>query len=101
MNSTTTLEPAFSTRNNLPKADRVQVAELLNRRLADALDLQSQCKQAHWNVKGPNFIALHKLFDECIRRCYRVRRPDRGAHRSAGWRGVRHRSRRGRGIGTR
>jgi starvation-inducible DNA-binding protein len=64
MNSTTTLEPAFSTHNSLPKSDRAQVAELLNRRLADALDLQSQCKQAHWNVKGPNFIALHKLFDD-------------------------------------
>lgn len=39
-------------------------AGLLNRRLADAIDLQTQCKQAHWNVKGPSFIALYKLFDE-------------------------------------
>jgi len=31
---------------------------------ADSIDLQTQCKQAHWNVKGPAFIALHKLFDE-------------------------------------
>jgi len=37
---------------------------LLNQRLADCIDLQTQCKQAHWNVKGPSFIALHKLFDE-------------------------------------
>ena len=37
--------------------------DLLNARLADAIDLQSQTKQAHWNVKGPNFIALHQLFD--------------------------------------
>jgi len=37
---------------------------MLNERLADAIDLQTQCKQAHWNVKGPSFIALHKLFDE-------------------------------------
>jgi starvation-inducible DNA-binding protein len=37
---------------------------LLNQRLADCIDLQTQCKQAHWNVKGPQFIALHKLFDE-------------------------------------
>ena len=43
---------------------RVQVIELLNQRLADSIDLQTQCKQAHWNVKGPAFIALHKLFDE-------------------------------------
>ena len=38
--------------------------ELLNARLADAIDLQTQCKQAHWNVKGPDFISLHELFDK-------------------------------------
>src|SRR5437667_305314 len=38
--------------------------DLANLRLADAIDLQLQTKQAHWNVKGPQFIALHKLFDE-------------------------------------
>ena len=38
--------------------------ELLNARLADAIDLQTQTKHAHWNVKGPNFIALHELFDK-------------------------------------
>lgn len=52
------------TKNDLSRDVRGQVAELLNRRLADAIDLQTQTKQAHWNVKGPNFIALHKLFDE-------------------------------------
>jgi starvation-inducible DNA-binding protein len=40
------------------------VIELLNARLADAIDLQTQTKLAHWNVKGPNFIALHELFDK-------------------------------------
>jgi starvation-inducible DNA-binding protein len=54
----------YSTKNDLPQATRVQVIELLNQRLADCIDLQTQCKQAHWNVKGPSFIALHKLFDE-------------------------------------
>jgi len=48
----------------LPKPARVELNGLLNQRLADAIDLQSQLKQAHWNVKGPNFIGLHKLFDE-------------------------------------
>jgi len=40
------------------------MVELLNGRLADAIDLGTQAKQAHWNVKGPNFIALHELFDQ-------------------------------------
>jgi starvation-inducible DNA-binding protein len=52
------------TKNDLPEALRGKVVDLLNARLADAIDLQTQCKQAHWNVKGENFIALHKLFDE-------------------------------------
>lgn len=54
----------FSTKIDLPEASRVQAIQLLNQRLADGIDLQTQCKQAHWNVKGSNFIALHKLFDE-------------------------------------
>jgi starvation-inducible DNA-binding protein len=52
------------TKNDLPEATRLEVVGLLNQRLASAIDLQTQCKQAHWNVKGPAFIALHKLFDE-------------------------------------
>src|SRR5437773_11475131 len=54
----------YPTRNDLPESARTKLVELLNARLADAIDLQTQCKQAHWNVKGPNFIGLHKLFDE-------------------------------------
>jgi starvation-inducible DNA-binding protein len=54
----------FPTKNDLPQETRARVADLLNRRLADCIDLQTQCKQAHWNVKGPQFIALHKLFDD-------------------------------------
>ena len=57
-------EKLYSTRNCLHAPVRAQLVETLNRRLADAIDLQCQCKQAHWIVKGPNFIALHKLFDE-------------------------------------
>lgn len=59
-------EPArlFSTKNDLPEAIRLEVIPLLNQRLAECIDLQTQCKQAHWNVKGPSFIGLHKLFDE-------------------------------------
>lgn len=54
----------FATKNDLSPNTRTQVSELLNQRLADCIDLQTQCKQAHWNVKGPSFIALHKLFDD-------------------------------------
>jgi starvation-inducible DNA-binding protein len=54
----------YVTRNDLSASIRGQAGALLNRRLADAIDLQAQCKQAHWNVKGPSFIALHKLFDD-------------------------------------
>jgi len=55
---------AHDTSNDLPEHVRGQVVDLLNQRLADAIDLAAQAKQAHWNVKGPQFIALHKLFDE-------------------------------------
>src|SRR5260370_5021491 len=54
----------FKTKNDLSEATRVKAVELLNARLADCKDLQTQTKQAHWNVKGPNFIALHELFDK-------------------------------------
>lgn len=52
------------TQNDLPEKTRTKVSDLLNARLADAIDLRGQAKHAHWNVKGPNFIALHKLFDD-------------------------------------
>ena len=54
----------YETKNPLEAETRAAAVRLLNRRLADSIDLQSQCKQAHWNVKGPQFIGLHKLFDE-------------------------------------
>jgi len=54
----------YPTKNDVPEASRGEVIGLLNQRLAESIDLQTQCKQAHWNVKGPSFIALHKLFDE-------------------------------------
>ena len=54
----------YETKNPLPAETRARVVALLNNRLADSVDLQSQAKQAHWNVKGPQFIALHELFDD-------------------------------------
>ena len=52
-----------STKNSLVEAVRAEMVPLLNTHLADAVDLFHQAKHAHWNVKGPQFIALHQLFD--------------------------------------
>lgn len=54
----------LKTQIDLPAAAREQLATTLNLHLAQAIDLTMQTKQAHWNVKGPNFIALHELFDK-------------------------------------
>jgi starvation-inducible DNA-binding protein len=54
----------YETENDIPQERRVELNMLMNQRLADAVDLQLQMKQAHWNVKGPHFIGLHKLFDK-------------------------------------
>src|SRR5438477_6165845 len=52
------------TRNDLEESVRKQMTDLLNASLVELIDLQLQAKQAHWNVKGPSFIALHELFDQ-------------------------------------
>src|SRR5436853_7450992 len=59
-----TVTPMYVTENDLPEQRRSELNELMNKRLADAVDLQLQMKQAHWNVKGPHFIGLHELFDQ-------------------------------------
>ena len=53
----------YETRNDLQESVRKGIVQLLNDRLAEAIDLQLQAKHAHWNVKGPNFVGLHDLFD--------------------------------------
>lgn len=53
----------FPTRNDLSADRRREVVSLLNAHVADLTDLRAQTKFAHWNVKGPTFIALHDLFD--------------------------------------
>jgi starvation-inducible DNA-binding protein len=59
------------TRRNIVEATRAKMgeepaaaAQLLGARLADAIDLYAQAKPARWNVMGPQFIALHELFNE-------------------------------------
>ena len=54
----------FETRIDIADASREELVQLLNARLADTFDLYSQLKQAHWNVKGSDFIQLHELYDQ-------------------------------------
>jgi len=61
--SKTAVATQFSTRIDLPADSRTALGLILNERLADALDLERQAKQAHWNVRGPRFQPLHELFD--------------------------------------
>lgn len=62
---TRTVRPLlWNTHHDQPEGRRVAVVALLNAQLADIIDLGLQAKQAHWNVKGPQFGPLHELFDE-------------------------------------
>jgi starvation-inducible DNA-binding protein len=56
----------YRTKNDLPAEVREKIATLLNTHLSQGIDLMLQGKQAHWNVKGPQFIALHELFDKIV-----------------------------------
>jgi starvation-inducible DNA-binding protein len=53
----------YQSPSQLPADSRAELAKTLNARLADGLDLHSQIKVAHWNIKGPQFAALHPLFE--------------------------------------
>jgi starvation-inducible DNA-binding protein len=53
----------YKSPSHLPEAARIKIADELNARLADGLDLHGQIKVAHWNIKGPQFAALHPLFE--------------------------------------
>jgi starvation-inducible DNA-binding protein len=66
MTNTTLLETPkmYETENDISLNRRTELNALMNQRLASAVDLQMQMKQAHWNVKGPSFIGLHELFDK-------------------------------------
>ena len=55
---------AITTRNDLKSNTKTESINILNARLADAIDLALLTKQAHWNVKGPQFIAIHEMLDE-------------------------------------
>ncbi|HVP43120.1 MAG TPA: DNA starvation/stationary phase protection protein Dps [Terriglobales bacterium] len=61
--ATAVRERTFHTSIDIPEKKRLELIDLLNARLADTLDLKTQAKQAHWNVKGREFFQLHELFD--------------------------------------
>lgn len=61
---TTTTTTSFQTHIDLQPDTRRKVIDLLNQQLAETLDLYTQTKQAHWNVKGTDFFQLHELFDQ-------------------------------------
>jgi starvation-inducible DNA-binding protein len=56
----------YQTKHDLPAHTSADVISILNARLADSIALMHQAKQAHGNVKGPSFIALHTLGDEVV-----------------------------------
>ncbi len=62
MPTATHTEKTFKSSIDIP--ERARVIEILNARLADATDLKTQTKHAHWNVKGSHFIQYHELFDQ-------------------------------------
>ncbi|MCB8749459.1 DNA starvation/stationary phase protection protein Dps [Planktothrix agardhii] len=64
MVTTSRKQRLYATRIDLPETTRAEVINILNHSLATTLDLKTQVKQAHWNVKGINFYQLHLLFDE-------------------------------------
>jgi starvation-inducible DNA-binding protein len=51
------------TQNNMPTNAKTVAMALLNARLADAIDLALITKQAHWNLKGRQFIGIHEMLD--------------------------------------
>jgi starvation-inducible DNA-binding protein len=53
-----------ATRNDLPTNARQVSIEVLQGCLVDTIDLYNATRQAHWNVKGPNFIGLHEMLEE-------------------------------------
>ena len=64
MVTTISKQKLYSTRIDIAEEVRVKVIDILNQSLAATLDLKTQTKQAHWNVKGTDFYQLHELFDE-------------------------------------
>ena len=48
---------------SLEPEEGAKIAEILQERLNALNDLQLTLKHVHWNVVGPNFIAVHEMID--------------------------------------
>ena len=75
----------YETSNDLASTTRRSAIAILNELLADAIDLHLQAKQAHWNIKGPNFVGLHELFDRVAAQAGEYLGLDRRAGRRSRW----------------
>lgn len=60
----------FTNHIALPEETKAQLIDTLNGVLATTSDLRSQVKQAHWNIKGPQFVSRHELFDSLAARLH-------------------------------
>ena len=69
-NTTKVATRVYKSRIDLSEATREHISELLNESLALTLDIWTQVKQAHWNVKGKDFYQLHLLFDQIAGELY-------------------------------
>jgi uncharacterized protein YgbK (DUF1537 family) len=63
-NNNTLTSRLYPSRIDIPASARIKIVVILNQSLAATMDLKTQSKQAHWNVKGTDFFQLHELFDE-------------------------------------
>lgn len=66
-----TVKRMFKNRVALPEDVKEKVVGIMNTTLAGSLDMYSQAKYAHWNVKGVNFYQLHLVFDDVAKTIFK------------------------------
>ena len=69
----------YHNRVALSDEQKKKVVNVMQERLAEALDMYSQAKFAHWNVKGVNFYQLHLVFDSVAETIFPRSIPSRNA----------------------